>query len=1182
MSLETHWMARLALAGLATLTLSANALAQTPYQVSHSTGTYVAFTGGTTHTPVAYGSFGAEDEGSVAIALPFPFIFYGQTYNTVHAYTNGLLSFSPPPGTLLGPLRQPSVVPSPGNLVHNFIGVMWHDLTAQPNGVIRSRVTGTAGSRVMEIQYEDFVGFSASAAQVNFQVRLYEGTNAVQIQFGPNSGWNPQNGGTTAIENATGNDGINLMSMSPTCGAACACLPSRCGTPNWVEGQTIDIQLPVAPELTGTITAPAGARPNQMFDVQVTIFNSGQQPVGPFQYGIYLAPTNTSTAGSAVLGTFGVAGLAAASSVQQTRTLTVPAGTALGEFYIALKVDIGNTVTEALEDNNRSFDGPFGTAPDLTGTILPPMDSGPGEPFNVNFSVRSDGAPVTGPIGVQLYLSPTQSFDMMTALPLGPASVTLPNGFRFNGTVTVTMPLNIPPSPPSYYAVAVLDDQDVQIELDEGNNVLVSATTVSVRGPDLVGVDFVGGDFGFRGETYPLSTEFRNAGGARATNFTVCVFLSDNQVISVATDDLILETAPMTLQANERRTLLLEPTIPPGTTPGTWYIAAVYDCQDSVPESLETNNTEVRPQTIEVRDPSPDLVPLTVDTVSSAVAGETTPVSVTYANLGNASGDATLRIVLSTNPGITTDDLTLFETAMPVTLDPSDIDTVAEWIPLPADTPSGTYYIGAIVDPDDVADETFEQNNTLASASIVIEGTDLAVVSAPPPNAVFGVPYARRFAAVGGSDPYTWSIDWGGGQPPAGLTFEAATAEISGTPAMSAEGSHPFDITVTSGDLFATRSYTLIVSGPTIPLTLVSSRLPPALALERYFVELVAVGGNPPYVWRSIDPLPFGLALDSDGILGGEPQLINAFNFEISVTDANGTTVRGTLSLDVVDARTSVSIQQADVAGGIVGMPYTFEFTAVGGGTPYTWRIDGEVPGLTFDDNGALFTGTPTTAGEYPLLVEVRDTAGLIDRNAYVLEVSPEGVLRIVTGTDADSALPEATLNQPYTAEGGEAVRLRASATHVTWSVVLGELPPGLTLEASTGIIGGTPTEAGSYAFVAFARTDANDTRRQALAIVVRDPNADTTGPGGDGCGCTTSRRSGAAAWGLLLLLVPLIRRRSWLGLLFVLFTSTASAQTPYQVLTEPEPYVHLGPGAVEMVPGLGDGQTEPIQLPFR
>jgi hypothetical protein len=57
---------------------------------------------------------------------------------------------------------------------------------------------------------------------------------------------------------------------------------------------------------------------------------------------------------------------------------------------------------------------------------------------------------------------------------------------------------------------------------------------------------------------------------------------------------------------------------------------------------------------------------------------------------------------------------------------------------------------------------------------------------------------------------------------------------------------------------------------------------------------------------------------------------------------------------------------------------------------------------------------------------------------------------------------------------------------------------------------------------------------------------------------------------------------RGRLGALLVLLSGSASAQVaPYQVFQQAEPYVGLGPGAQEVVPGLGDASTFTIPLPF-
>jgi MYXO-CTERM domain-containing protein len=1109
--------------GLLAALAPAAVAAQIPYSVVHTSQPYVPITGGTVHSPVAYGAFPALDEGAVQLTLPFSFTWYGVPHTTVWAYTNGFLGFQAP--NTMGILRPPRAVPSPANPMHDFIGAFWTDLSGGANTALRTLVTGAPGARVFTVQWENFEksGASPGTTSANFQVRLHEGTQAVELAYGPN---NAQVSITAALENGDGTDGVNLMASSASCDAVCACAPGNCLSANFgvAGGRLISVTLPNQPELQGSLQVPPGAYPGTSFDVVATVINAGLAPAGAFSYAVLLSTSPTSVSGARTLGTFSLPGLAAVGTVTATHTLSVPADAPVGELYLVLSVDTGAAITEVDETNNLAFAGPFRTGPDLLGTVSGPAETGPGEAFDVQLDLQTAGAPVAGPVRVQFYLSPTPTLGG-SSVPVTPAVlVTFPDGFSTSQTLTLTAPLALPPSPPTYSVLAVVDDADAIPETDETNNLLVSPGTVDVRGAELEATDLVGGDFGFRGLPYPLTTVVRNTGAATARDFTVCVFLSENLLISVVSDLKLFETPLMTLAPGESRTLRLEPMVPVGTATGAWYVATVADCTTVVNEPVETNNTRRRLDPITVLDPSPDLAPLEVATASAAAAGETAPVAARVGNLGNAPGAAPVRFVLSDNPGVTAQDVLLFETAAPLSLAPGAEATVSAWAALPGDLPTGNYYLGVVVDPQGSLPEILEDNNALGFGPLLVLGSDLAVVSPAPPNALIGNPYAWRFAAAGGAEGYTFALTWDSGAAPAGLSFDPGRAELGGTPTPAAEGSHPFTLRVTSGSRATEVRYTLQVTPPTLPLTVVSSRLPPGLAREPYAVTLVAVGGVPPYQWSMGSAGPAGLAVSPEGVLGGEPQLVGPASFTVVVRDQSSQRAVGRLSIDIVDPAATLTITTANLPTGVVQEAYQSAFNAAGGQPPYTWTLTGPVPpGLEFQATTAQLTGTPTVAGDYELMVEVRDAAGLFDRNAYTLQVFEQGALRISTGNEEADRLPDGTKGEPYTAEDGSPARLRAVPPEgTTWFLANGALPPGLSLDAASGVIAGTPTEAGPFAFTVMVKNQANDVRRAALVIFVAD-KADAPTPVPEGCGC---RSEGAptsqggllmAALGLLL-----------------------------------------------------------------
>ncbi|MBI5084455.1 MAG: putative Ig domain-containing protein [Acidobacteria bacterium] len=95
--------------------------------------------------------------------------------------------------------------------------------------------------------------------------------------------------------------------------------------------------------------------------------------------------------------------------------------------------------------------------------------------------------------------------------------------------------------------------------------------------------------------------------------------------------------------------------------------------------------------------------------------------------------------------------------------------------------------------------------------------------------------------------------------------------------------------------------------------------------------------------------------------------------------------------------------------------------------------------------------------------------------------------LLVKDGADFTASLPGAVINQAYTGT----LIATGFLTTPTWALTGGALPPGLTLNVSTGKISGIPTAVGTYAFAIKATTAAQSAGPKSLTITVDYPAVD-------------------------------------------------------------------------------------------
>ena len=132
--------------------------------------------------------------------------------------------------------------------------------------------------------------------------------------------------------------------------------------------------------------------------------------------------------------------------------------------------------------------------------------------------------------------------------------------------------------------------------------------------------------------------------------------------------------------------------------------------------------------------------------------------------------------------------------------------------------------------------------------------------------------------------------------------------------------------------------------------------------------------------------------------------------------------------------------------------------SATGGLAPYAWTIvAGSLPtGLSLNPASGAISGTPAAAGSSKFTVQVTDGQAPADVATAALSISvatpAPNPVSIIT-----ASLPTARRNKNY----NRTLAATGGTTPYVWTVVTGSLPPGLSLNGSTGVISGRATSLG-------------------------------------------------------------------------------------------------------------------------